>query len=229
MSNGSGLFDNSPLQERFIRGGGVRAEVGDLRGDLSALSALAAVTVDEYIDAEAGAADALLAAAATVAAEVVLGPEDLDTGVQTDMALTARQLLFTTAGATPADAPADVAIVGTDAQGKVISETLVLAQTATTAASVNYYASITSITYPAADGTAATVAIGTTANLGLRQPLKSRAGASVLLGEVEDGAAVTTGALILAATALPYGAYTPATVPDGAVDYAIYYEFDPTA
>ncbi len=227
MSNGSGLFINKPVQERFTRPGGVRGEIGDLRKDLSAFSVVAAVTVDEFIDPLASGAATLLAAAATVAAIVALGPGDLTAPTIADMLLSPRQLVFTTAGATPADAPADVVIVGTDAQGEDISETLVLAQTAADVSTVNYYATIESITYPAADGTAATVAIGTSANLGLRQVLKTRAGGGALLTEIAAGVVVATGAVIVAATAAPYGAYTPSTVPDGAVDYAVYYEFDP--
>ncbi len=101
----------------------------------------------------------LKAATATVAAPVTLTASDLLTAGKTAILAHPRRLVFTTAGVTPADAPASVDIVGTY-KGAVVSETLNLAQTATSATSVNDYDAITSLDYPAADGTAATIAIG---------------------------------------------------------------------
>lgn len=173
------------------------------------------------------AAPFLKPATATVAAAVtVLG----STLVQTDLANYPRQLVFTTAGATASDAPANVVITGLDAQGKVISETLVLAQTATTATSVNAYSSVTSLAYPAADGTGATIAVSPAAPIGLKRPVKSRTGAVVpLFKELMDGSPPTAGALSAPATIGPYGGYTPNTAPDGVHDYAIWYEYDASA
>ncbi len=166
----------------------------------------------------------LKGATATVAAPVtVLG----STLIQTDLANYPRQLVFTTAGGTAADAPANVVITGTDAQGKTISETLALAQTATTATSVNAYSSVTSLVYPAADGTGATIAVSFGAAIGLKRPLKNRMGAAMpLLHEFMDGSVPTAGAVSAVATVGPYGAYTPNTAANGVHDYAIFYEFD---
>jgi len=166
----------------------------------------------------------LKGATATVASAVtVLG----STLIQTDLANNPRQLVFTTAGGTAADAPANVVITGLDSQGKVISETLALAQTATTATSVNAYSSVTSLAYPAADGTGATIAVSFGAVIGLKRTVKSRTGAVVpLLHEFMDGSAPTAGALSVPATVGPYGGYTPNTAVNGVHDYAIYYEYD---
>jgi hypothetical protein len=172
-----------------------------------------------------GAAAAVLkGATATVAAPVtVLGT----TLIQTDLANNPRQLVFTTAGGTAADAPANVVITGLDPQGKVITETLVLAQTATTATSVNAYSSVTSLAYPAADGTGATIAVSFGAVIGLKRPVKSRTGAVVpIQHELMDGTAPTAGALSAPATVGPYGGYTPNTAVNGVHKYAIYYEYD---
>jgi len=233
--SGSGLMSSqSPKQERFVypSKGGVAGEVGDLRRDLeNELANMVATTVDEYVDPMLGAADSLLAAAATVAAEVVLLPAALTTATLTNMLANPRQLLFTTAGSTPADAPANVAIVGKDPAGLPISETLVLAQTAAAVTSVNFYSEITSLTYPAADGTDATVAIGIGAKLGLRVTPKLRTAKIAVLLELEDGAVAGTAGTFEAASAsiAPYGAYTPNSALNGALDFALYYEYDPAA
>lgn len=170
------------------------------------------------------AAPVLKKATATVAAVVALASTDL---IQTDLALHPRQLVFTTAGSTASDAPATAAVVGRDIRGNVITETVTLAQTATTATTVNCYASVTSITYPAADGTGATIAISFAAPIGLSRKIKSRTGAAVpLIHELMDGSVPTAGAVTAAATIGPFGAYTPNTAANGVHDYAAYYEYD---
>jgi hypothetical protein len=108
---------------------------------------------------EAAATAGLRAATATVASPVTLTSADLLDAGEALIAIYPRRITFTTAGVTPADAPADVDIVGT-LDGAPVSETLVLSQIAGVATSVNAYESITSLDFPAADGTAATIAIG---------------------------------------------------------------------
>lgn len=101
----------------------------------------------------------LKVATATVAAPVILTPSDLLAPGLALMATNPRRLTFATAGVTPANAPATVAIVGT-MNGTPVTETLALAQTAASVTSVYAYSVITTLTYPSADGTAATIAIG---------------------------------------------------------------------
>lgn len=101
----------------------------------------------------------LKAATATVAAPVVLTASDLLAPGLALMLVNPRRLTFLTAGVTPANAPASVDIVGT-MNGGAVTETLNLAQTNTSVTSVNAYSTITSLSYPAADGTSATITIG---------------------------------------------------------------------
>ena len=150
--------------------------------------------VHEYLAQPAASAAALKAATATVAAEVVLTSADLLDPGEAVLAANPRKLTFTTAGATPADAPANVVIVGTDKNGAAISETLNLAQTAAAVTSVNRYKTITSLTYPAADGTDATVAIGYAASAdlgGAPYRLAVCTGAGDLVFQLPDGSSIT--------------------------------------
>lgn len=112
-------------------------------------------------DAASAAPAGLLAATATVAAQVVLTADDLIAGGVTELDTWARNLTFTTAGVTPANAPATVQLDGFDAAGVAQTETITLAQTATIASGTKAFRGTgLVITYPAADGTAATVSIG---------------------------------------------------------------------
>lgn len=120
----------------------------------------------------ATSAAGLKAATATVASVVTVLAADLLTAGKAVLAANPRKVTFATAGATPADAPANVVITGTDVNDAVISETLSLAQTAATVTSVNRYKTITSLVYPAADGTGATIAVGYTESAAFAQPFR---------------------------------------------------------
>ncbi len=150
--------------------------------------------------------------------------------IQNDLANNPRQLVFTTAGGTAADAPASVLITGRDINGAAQSETLALAQTATTATSLKYYAYIDSLVFAAADGTGATVAVTfNNTTVGLRKKIVARAGLTAIEREIVNGAVVTTGTVTAPASALPNGAYTPSSAPNDVSDYYIRYEYDATA
>ncbi len=169
------------------------------------------------------AAATIKAAFAPTVAPLTLTTSQLNTR---GLATRPSQLVFTTAGGTAADAPANVVITGKDVNGNVQSETLNLAQTATTATSVKYYASIDSLAFAAADGAGSTIAITYSVNVGLTRKVLLRTGAATLIRELMDGTAPTAGALIVPATAIPNGAYTPNTAGNDVHDYAIYYEYD---
>lgn len=229
MSNGSGLFTNKgPVQGRLLRPGGVRGEVLDLRNDVvSALAPLVTLTIDEYTDPLAPAAGALEAATASqvTARTAVLLQAGLD-----ELDIVARPIQFTTAGVTPADAPATATITGLDANSEETTETVSLAQTATTATSETCFKGTDlEIVYAVGDGAGATIAIGYPGVLALNKPIKSRAGLVTAVQEIEAGSVVDTGTFTSPTTNPPNGAYEPATPPDGSNDYAVYYEFDPTA
>jgi hypothetical protein len=140
-----------------------------------------------------------------------------------------RNITVTTAGGTPADAPATATIVGTDVNGAAITETITVAQTATIAVGAKAFAKVTSITLPVGQGAGATVAFGFGALMGLAKKIKTRAGLTSAVREVVAGAEVATGTFAASAVGLPNGTYSPADAADGARDYALYYEFDATA
>lgn len=150
--------------------------------------------VQEYLAQPAASAAALKAATATVASVVVLTTADLLDPGEAAILANPRKLTFTTAGGTPADAPANVVIVGTDKNDVVNGETLNLAQTGTAVTSVNRYKTITSLTYPAADGTDATIAIGYAASAdlgGAPYRLAVCTGAGDFVFQLPDGNSVT--------------------------------------
>jgi len=223
MSAGSGLFSNqSTVIPHLTAGHGVPKEVGDLRADVGrTLAPMAAITVEEFTNSAAGGAAVLKAATATtVAPATVLAAALLAPGIAI-LAAQPRNITFTTAGATPADAPATALITGTRS-GVAQTETVTLAQTATVAVGVKLFSTITSIVYAAADGTAATVAIGIGDALPLTKTPKARAGLTASIQEIAVGVVVTTGTLSAANKS-----YTPAASPDGVKDYAVYYAYDP--
>lgn len=223
--SGSGLFSNAaPGKQHLVQGqGGLAGEINDVRSDVKkALTPLAAITVQEYTNPGATGAATVKAATATVTSIVTLLPTDLLAPGLAVLAGSPRNLLFTTAGSTASDAPANVVINGTDQFGKVQSETLVLSQTAAVATGLKAFKTVTSIVYPAADGTGATIAIGVGKAMALPHVAKARAGLAAIVKEVVAGAVVTNG--VLDAT---NSTYTPSTGQDGANDYAIYYEYDP--
>jgi hypothetical protein len=219
-TNGSRLFTN----QGAARPHSMPREVEDLRNDVAAtLLPMAAITVDEFTNPLTAAAAGLLAATATtVAVQTVLEAALLQAG-RDELAANPRNLTFTTAGVTPADAPATVVITGKDADGKAQTETVNIAQTATIANGVKAFSKVTSIVYAAADGAAATVSIGYGNVLGVKKKPKVRAGLAALVREIANGALVTTGSLDATNKT-----YTPAAAPDGAKDYAVFYEYDPT-
>jgi hypothetical protein len=229
---GSGILSKSkPAKPHLTQvGSGLAAEVTDLRKDvMRAVAPLAALTVEEFTDVVAASTTAIKTAAATVAAPTTYSGAALNGSVGVGLMNPPRQIVITTAGVTPADAPANATIVGIDVAGKALSETVTVAQTAAAATSTKCFAKVTSITLPAADGVGATLAFGTGTALGLALPAKSRAGLVPLIAEVVAGTKVTTGTMAAPAAAGPYGAYTPATAPNGTNDYAIFYEYDATA
>ncbi len=232
MTAGSGLFNEGPVQGRFVQGkGGVPGEIADLRADVAKnLSPLAALTVREFINPILGAATSLLVATATVATPVTLLPAALVGATLTNMLDNPRQLVFTTAAnPTAADAPASATVKGKDPRGIRITETIALSQSAGAVTTTNFFSEIEEISYPAADGTGATVAIGVGAKLGLSYAPKVREGGVILLAAERESGTVPTAGTVTAvgASDLPYGSYTPNSALNGARDFVILYEFDP--
>lgn len=226
---GSKIFSTKgPAKAHLTVGsGGIPGEVADLRQDIvDEFDPLLALTVEELTAPAAASANALLAATATAAAGVVvvLQEKDLLIAGRNALKLSPRKLVFTTAGVTPANAPATVTIEGLNNFGKAVKETLALAQTATTATSVNVYSKINRLTYAASDGAAATIAIGWSVALYVTRKPKARAGLVLVYKEIMDAAEIApvTGTLDTA------GLYTPAAAPNATHNYALVFEYDPT-
>jgi hypothetical protein len=188
--------------------------------------ARAPIYVDEYTNPIATSGTSLRAATASVITERTT-TSFLAGGVAA-LADTPRQIVFVTAGVTPADAPASALITGTDVNGDAQTETVNLAQTATSATSTKFFSTVTSIVEAAGDGTAATISIGVGAALGLRRKAKVRAGAVLVACEISAGTRLTTGTFTVPASAPPNGSYTPAAAADASRDYAVAYEVDLT-
>jgi hypothetical protein len=107
-----------------------------------------------------------LKAATTVSTSpVTLTASDLLDAGEAALLAYPRKIVFTTAGGTASDAPATALITGTDYTGAAQTETVNLAQTATTATSTKWFKTITSIEYAVGDGTDATIAIGYAASV----------------------------------------------------------------
>lgn len=188
------------------------------------LAVLANIVVQEWTDPVAVSAAGLHAATATTVAVQTLTTADLIAGGKTALATYPRNVTFTTAGSTPADAPATAVITGTDIDGNALTETVTLAQTATIASGVKAFKTITTIVYAAGDGTGATIAVGFGAVFGLSSKLAARGGGAGVVNEIAAGSRVTTGTFVLSATSAPYGTYAPSSAPNGTNDYAVYYE-----
>jgi hypothetical protein len=215
-------------------------EVNDLRDDVDAgflntetpghggSSVLAA---DEWTDPVAADAAGLEILTATVA-EIRTVTSFLAPGVAALLA-DPRNITFTNSGVgTPADAPDNAVVTGTDINDDALTETISVPQTATISAGAKCFKTITSVVYEAGDGTTATVSIGFGSILGLHSKIKSRAGAVAVLMENEAGTVkagdALAGTYADAATSPPHGSYDPGTAPDGSNDYCIWFERDLT-
>jgi hypothetical protein len=189
------------------------------------LSSFVPIDAYEITDAAAAAAAALRAGfATTVAVQVWLAADLLAPG-KAALAAYPRRVQFTTAGGTPAHAPATATVAGKDAKGLALEETINLAQTATTADGVKFFSEITSVTFSAGDGTGATIAMGFTAAIGFKETPKLRNAAVAAVQEFTNGVpSGTRGTYITPASGAPYGGVTFNTAPNGTNDYTVYFE-----
>lgn len=213
-----------PVVGHLLSGGGLPKEIKDLRADLTtAFAGMPNLVVEEWVDLEPGTTNAIKTAVATVAATASYSDAAL-TGAVGGAALSRpRRVTVTTAGVTPANAPATALITGLAPDGTTVqTETITVAQTAATATSTKFFSQVTQIDLPAADGTAATLAFGLSSEVLLRRTPVSRAGLAAPVQEIAAGSLVTTGTLSVADKS-----YTPASAPDGSKDYAIIYEAEP--
>ncbi|MGN6107790.1 MAG: hypothetical protein ACTHU0_21970 [Kofleriaceae bacterium] len=181
---------------------------------------------DEFTNVATADTDAILLAKATVASttEYTAADDELD-GVVGDAVMDPpRNITVTTAGSTASDAPATMTVTGEDVNGDALTETITVSQTAATAVGAKAFRKVTSLSFPAADGTGATLAVGFGAIIGLRRKPKERAGTIHVINEIEAGARVTTGTFVTPTTSAPNGTYSPSSAPNGTRDYCLDYE-----
>lgn len=167
--------------------------------------------------------DAIKTAIATVASTVTYSGADLNGVIGGGSISPPRNITVTTAGGTPADAPATATITGTAIDGSAQTEVINVGQTATTVAGAKAFATVTSIALSAADGTDATLAFGTGNVIGLDSKIDDVGGVAGIVKEVANATVVTNGVFVLPATSGPFGTYAPNSAPNGTNDYAILY------
>jgi hypothetical protein len=114
------------------------------------------------------------------------GPQVVTTGITSPAVC--RNITATTAGTNTDVKAVQVTITGTDINGAVITEDLpaFTVDTNGTVTGSKAFATVTSYSVPAMDGTGATVSIGTGAKLGLPQPLSRDAVDSVYFNGVRE-------------------------------------------
>jgi len=206
MAAGSGVFSTArPKNANLVYAGkgGIGGEVGELRQDVdNALSPLAAITVEEFINPVAPSPTALMAATAssTTALSFTKLAGSFTLATLASMATAPRQVQLTTGGTTPANQPATLVLKGLDERGKPQSETINLLQTAGNVLSKYFYTELDAALPAAGLGAGATLALGVGSKLGLSRKVKTRAGRVAVLQEVALGAVVTSGVVVAEST-----------------------------
>lgn len=232
MTAGSGQFSGQRAQKpHLVRGtGGVAGEVADLRQDLQDdFVANAAIAVEEFTNPAAADVDAIKTSFASAATAQDFSGADLDGVVGTATMDPPRNVTITTSLHADIDA-VPVTITGTDVDGNVLTEDITLTDGGgTTDAGASGFASVSRIQIPNQSGPGGAIEVGFGDIIGLHKPIKTMAGLTGLIREIEAGVVVTTATMTTPAVGAPNGTYLAATVPDGANDYAIWYEYDASA
>lgn len=131
-----------------------------------------------------------------------------------------RALTITTGGTTADIAAGDVVITGTNVEGKTITESFTMADNlAGTVTGIQAFKYVTSIVFPAADGTSATISVGTSNKLGVNHRLIPGKTSVVVLSDADiDGTNPVQQAqptVVTDGEQVEYNLVTPATTPDG--------------
>lgn len=168
---------------------------------------------------------AVMAAAATVAAGKTFNSGN-STITNPDVP---RNLTITTGGTTADIAAGNVVITGTNVEGKVITESFLMADNLNGSVTGNKaFKTVTSVVFPAADGTTATIAVGYGAKLGLNHRLITGSTSIVVVSDTApDGTApvlqAAPSASSLDAEEVENNTVTPATTPNGTTYLTIFY------
>lgn len=170
----------------------------------------------------AGSVTAVLAATNTVAAGTTITSGITNPDVP-------RALQITTGGTTTDIAAGNVTITGTNVEGKTISETFAMSDNLNgTVTGSKAFKTVSSIQFPAADGTAATISVGTQNVLGLNHCLSPGKTSIVVIQDTAiDGTDATVQAAPSASTIdaeqVELNTVTPATAPNGSTFLTVLY------
>lgn len=218
-STGSGLWSTMHALFKHLAQGshGLIGEIADVRRDINqALSPLVAVAVEEYDTPIPASGTNILTGGVSSLAAQTFSYAALNGSLGDGVISPPRNVEVIVAGGTATQMSATVTVNGLDAWGRALSETITGTNGgAATYAGVKCFAKVNSVAVPVGTGTGATFTVGTGVVIGLSNYPKMRAGQKLPLvrHEIVDAAVVTTGALTLATTNPPFGAYTPGTAP----------------
>ncbi len=227
--SGSGLFQAQQAKiDHLVRGGGIGGEVADLRKDVkNTLAPLAAITVEEFTNPATADTNAFKTSIASSITAVDYSGAALNGVVGDDPMDYPRNVTVTCNDHAATWNGKSATFYGIDVNGRTISEDVALTNNATTAG-VKCFKRVTRITIPALVDALGTIEFGFGVVLGLAKPITTRAGFTGPVREIAIGAVVTNGVFVSPSTAAPNGSYSPNTAPNGANDYALYYEYIPT-
>jgi len=184
------------------------------------------IYVDAWTNPAAADTNAIKTSIASSASPASYSGADLNGVVGVGAMSPPRNITITTSSHADIDAVV-VVVTGTDIDDNALVENITLTDNGgVTDAGVKAFKTVSQIDVPAQSGTGGTLEFGFGTSIGLTKKAKTRAGMLVALQEIEAGSVVATGTFGLAATALPYGTYTPNTAADGANDYVLAYEVD---
>lgn len=214
--SGSGLFTSKKAKRtHLLQGGGLASEIADVRKDIEdELSPLAAITVEGWTNPAAASTNSLKTSTASVTT-AASGTLAVPAG-----ALGARNVTVTTSNHS-ATWQGNVVFTG-KYKGLPQTETLAMANNTTIVGTKPF--DLNQPVHYALDAQAdalGTYTFGHGTGIGVSVTPKTRAGGVSIIREIIDGTLITTGVLTAA------GLYTPATAPDAAHDWTIYFEFVP--
>jgi hypothetical protein len=234
---GSAKPSRSHLANRVGKGG--LGEIKKLRDDVEASfsrmeSSGGSIRTDEYTNPAAADTDAIKTAAATAATAQSFSAAagDFDGVIGDAEMIPPRPISITTTADADVDA-VDVVVTGAvrlaDGTLQDVTDTITLTDDGgVTDAGTIPMSFLYSADVPAQGGAGATLAIGFAAPMGLSDKVMERAGLITALQQIVAGAVVTTGTITNPAGS-PVSVYAPASVADGARDYAVTYVVEASA
>ncbi len=206
---------------------------GDLGLDLGLDGSNTPLVTDVWTNPVASNAAGLKASVTNSVSAVTVLAAALTSGAGGTGALSTypRNVTFTVGVST--NGPASVVITGTDINDNALSETVSSLNTIALHQGVKAFKTIVSLVFAGAsvaDGTTITIGFGKV--FGLSAPVKNRAGTTAatcnvlqeIFADLGHSGTGITGTFNTVALGAPNGTYSPASAPNGALDYAVTYE-----